>query len=66
LLLFEVGSGPPHDGVRRMARFNLWSALAAKAAGSADIANSRHPSSPWGHLSAEAEPVDLFIGCATL
>jgi hypothetical protein len=38
-------------GAGRMARFNLTGALAAEAARSADIANSRHPSSPWGHLS---------------
>ena len=29
LLLFEVGAEPPHDGMRRMGRFNLWGALAA-------------------------------------
>ena len=28
VLLFEVGTWPPHDGFRRMGRFNLWSALA--------------------------------------
>src|ERR1700731_4683529 len=49
-----------------MERLNLWSALAAKAAGSAAIANSRHPSSPRGHLSAEAEPVDLLVSDAAL
>lgn len=27
VLLFEVGVLPPHDGVRRMERFNLLSAL---------------------------------------
>ena len=27
-LLFEVGDWPPHDGFRRMGRFNLWSVLA--------------------------------------
>ena len=27
LLLFEVGAEPPHDGMRRMGRYNLWSAL---------------------------------------
>src|ERR1700730_5213969 len=30
LLLFEVGARPPHDGVRRMERFNLLGALAAQ------------------------------------
>jgi len=29
LLLFEVGEKPPHDGLRRMGRFNLRGALAA-------------------------------------
>ena len=29
VLLFEVGTWPPHDGFRRMGRFNLSSALAA-------------------------------------
>jgi hypothetical protein len=29
LLLFEVGAEPPHDGMRRMGRFNLRGALAA-------------------------------------
>jgi len=28
VLLFEVGTWPPHDGFRRMGRFNLWSVLA--------------------------------------
>ena len=28
-LLFEVGVRPPHDGMRRMGRPNLWGALAA-------------------------------------
>jgi hypothetical protein len=28
-LLFEVGVRPPHDGIRRMGRPNLWGALAA-------------------------------------
>ena len=28
VLLFEVGTWPPHDGFRRMGWFNLWSALA--------------------------------------
>jgi hypothetical protein len=28
-LLFEVGVRPPHDGMRRMGRSNLWGALAA-------------------------------------
>src|SRR5216683_3480638 len=28
LLLFEVGAKPPHDGMRRMGRCNLWGALA--------------------------------------
>src|SRR6266852_3572725 len=28
-LLFEVGAEPPHDGIRRMGRFNLSGALAA-------------------------------------
>ena len=46
VLLFEVGVWPPHDGVRRMEWFNLLGALTANAAGSADIANSLHPSSP--------------------
>jgi hypothetical protein len=26
-LLFEVGVTPPHDGIRRMGRRNLWGAL---------------------------------------
>ena len=30
LLLFEVGTKPPHDGVRRMGRYNLLGALAAE------------------------------------
>jgi hypothetical protein len=29
LLLFEVGAEPPHDGMRRMERYNLSGALAA-------------------------------------
>src|SRR5712692_8758111 len=29
LLLFEVGAKPPHDGMRRMGRYNLSGALAA-------------------------------------
>jgi hypothetical protein len=29
LLLFEVGGKPPHDGMRRMERYNLWGVLAA-------------------------------------
>src|SRR6516164_8350999 len=28
-LLFEVGIRPPHDGMRRMGRYNLWDGLAA-------------------------------------
>jgi len=28
-LLFEVGVRPPHDGMRRMGRYNLTGALAA-------------------------------------
>jgi hypothetical protein len=28
VLLFEVGTWPPHDGVRRMGWFNHWSVLA--------------------------------------
>ena len=28
VLLFEVGTWPPHDGFRRIGRFNLWSVLA--------------------------------------
>jgi hypothetical protein len=28
VLLFEVGTWPPHDGFRRTGRFNLWSVLA--------------------------------------
>jgi hypothetical protein len=29
LLFIEVGVRPPHDGMRRMGRPNLWGALAA-------------------------------------
>src|SRR6266481_2795421 len=32
-LLFEVGVRPPHDGMRRMGRPNLWGALAVGASG---------------------------------
>jgi hypothetical protein len=28
VLLFEVGTWPPHDGFRRMGWFNLWRVLA--------------------------------------
>src|SRR5215469_6933177 len=45
-----------------MGRPNLSGALAADlAAGSAAATNSPHPSSPWGHFSAEAERVDLLL-----
>src|SRR5215467_12821638 len=29
VLLFEVGARPPHDGMRRMGRYDLWDGLAA-------------------------------------
>ena len=47
VLLFEVGTWPPHDGFRRMGWFNLWSALADDGReGLRSSTNSPHPSSP--------------------
>jgi hypothetical protein len=57
-LLVEVGIKPLHDGMRRMGRYNLLAgSLPLSAEGSADLTNSPHPSSPWGHVSVRAERV---------
>lgn len=65
VLLFEVGTWPPHDGFRRMGRFNLWSVLAddgRQGLRSLRTHLTRRPRE--GHLPAGAELVEPLISAA--
>ena len=68
VLLFEVGAEPPHDGMRRMGRFNLRGALAADRRQDRQTLRTHPTRRPREDIFLpEQNPLScrrIFLGCA--